>query len=235
VRALVYFTGKSGLDIDGLGKKAVEQLVQEGLVCDIPDIYRLRAEQLAALDGWADKSAKNAIAAIEGSKKTTFARLIAALGIRHVGEVTAQLLEQRFKSLADLYGAAESDFLEIEGVGDQVASSLFEYFQDPAVRDMFAKLECLGLRIEQSTQGSQVLPLADTLFLFTGGLATLSRNEAKARIKELGGQVASGLNKKVTHVVAGEKAGSKLKKAMELGLDILTEEDFLRIIASKNQ
>jgi DNA ligase (NAD+) len=235
VRALIYFTGKSGLDIDGLGKKAVEQLVQEGLICDIPDIYRLRADQLTALDGWAAKSAENAIAAIEAGKKTTFAKLIGALGIRHVGEVTAQLIEQRFKSLSDLYEAAEQDFLEIEGVGAQVASSLFDYFQDPAVRVMLTDLESLGVRIEQSTTGPQTLPLAGTLFLFTGGLARLSRNEAKARIKELGGQVASGLNKKVTHVVAGEKAGSKLKKAMELGLEILSEEDFLQMIAVNQQ
>ena len=236
VRALIYFTGKSGLDIDGLGKKAVEQLVQEGLICDIPDIYRLRVEQLAALDGWADKSAENAISSIALRKKTTFAKLIGALGIRHVGEVTAQLLEQRFKSLADLYGADEQDFLEIEGVGGQVASSLFEYFQDPAVRVMLTELEVLGICIEQPSSGPQEgMPLADTLFLFTGSLATLSRNEAKARVKELGGRVASALSKKVTHVVAGEKAGGKLKKATELDLNIQTEEDFLRIIASSNQ
>ncbi|HIJ79012.1 MAG TPA: NAD-dependent DNA ligase LigA [Deltaproteobacteria bacterium] len=235
VRALIYFAGKSGLDIDGLGKKAVEQLVREGLIRDIPDIYRLRAEQLAPLDGWGDKSAEKAIAAIGAAKKTTFARLIAALGIRHVGEVTAQLLEQRFKSLAELYGAKEEDFLEVEGVGGQVAASLFDYFQDPAVRLMLGELEELGLRIEQGEAGAQLLPLAGTVFLFTGTLSGLSRNEAKARVKELGGQVASGLNKKVTHLVAGEKAGSKLKKGLELGLNILTEEDFLRIIAANNQ
>jgi len=230
VRGLIHFTGKGGMDIDGLGKKAIEQLVSEGLVKDIPDIYRLKAEQLAALDGWADKSAENAVQAIEASKKTSLARLIAALGIRHVGEVTAQLLEQHFTSLDALSCAKENDFTEIEGVGPQVAASLTDYFQDPEVRLMLTRLAELGVRINEKNDSGAEGPLAGQVFLFTGGLSALSRDEAKTRVKALAGQVASTINRKVTHVVLGENPGSKLTKALELGLTILTEDDFLRLI-----
>jgi DNA ligase (NAD+) len=231
VRGLIHFTGKGGMDIEGLGKKAVQQLVGQGLIQDIPDIYRLKAETLAALDGWGDKSAENALRAIEASKNPTLAKFLAALGIRHVGEVTAQLLARHFASLARLVLAGEADFLEIEGIGEQVATSLVDYFQDPAVREMLANLEALGVRVQEENRDAEGSgALAGSVFLFTGALARLSRHEAKARIKELGGQVASGISRKVTHVVLGESPGSKLTKARELGLTVITEDDFLRLI-----
>jgi DNA ligase (NAD+) len=228
---LIHFTGKGGMDIEGLGKKAVQQLVGQGLIQDIPDIYRLKAETLAALDGWGDKSAENALRAIEASKNPTLAKFLAALGIRHVGEVTAQLLARHFASLARLVLAGEADFLEIEGIGEQVATSLVDYFQDPAVQEMLANLEALGVRVQEENRDTEGCgALAGRVFLFTGALARLSRHEAKARIKELGGQVASGISRKVTHVVLGESPGSKLTKARELGLTVITEDDFLRLI-----
>ncbi|MCX5865269.1 MAG: NAD-dependent DNA ligase LigA [Deltaproteobacteria bacterium] len=231
VRGLIHFTGKSGMDIEGLGKKAVEQLVSQGLVQDIPDIYRLTTEALSALDGWGDKSAENALRAIEASKKPTLAKFLAALGIRHVGEVTAQLLARHFASLARLVLAGEEDFLQIEGIGEQVATSLVDYFQDPAVQEMLARLEALGVRIQEENRDAEADgALAGSVFLFTGALARLSRHEAKARIKELGGQVASGINRKVTHVVLGDSPGSKLTKARELGLTVIIEDEFLRLI-----
>lgn len=230
IRALIHFTGKSGLDIEGLGKRIVEQLVEEGLIRDIPDLYRLTAAQLSGLDGWADKSAENAVQAIAASKNTTLGRLIAALGIRYVGEVTAQLLEQRFSKLSDLFRATLADFLEIEGIGEQVATSLVDYFRDPTVRTMLDELQELGLRLEQPLPVNVDQPLADHLVLFTGGLTAMSRSEAKARVKALGGQVASGINRKVTHVVIGDKPGSKLKKAQEMGLTIISEQDFLKLL-----
>ncbi|MGV1100650.1 NAD-dependent DNA ligase LigA [Thiovibrio sp. JS02] len=230
LRALTHFAGKSGMDIEGLGKKVIEQLVAAGLVKDIPDIYRLREEQLADLPGWGAKSAENAVRAIEASKRPSLARLIAALGIRHVGEVTAQLLEQRFGDLSALSLARENDFLEIEGIGAQGAASLVDYFQDPAVQEMLTELASLGVRGQEPSPSESSGPLAGSLFLFTGGLAGLSRDEAKARVKALGGQVASTINRKVTHVVLGENPGSKLTKARELGLTVVTEEEFLRLI-----
>lgn len=230
LRALIHFTGSAGLDIDGLGKKAVEQLVEQRLVNDIPDLFRLREEQLAILPGWGERSAQNVVQAIASSRQPPLARLIAALGIRHVGEVTAQLLAQHFIGLDRLLTACESDFLDIEGIGQQAAASLIDYFQDPAVRTMLDTLIGLGLKpLEQPMHSDNAL-LADTLFLFTGSLSRMSRNEAKARVKGLGGQVASAISRKVTHVVLGDSPGSKLSKARELGLHLITEEDFLHLI-----
>lgn len=231
VRALIHFTGKSGMDIEGLGKKAVQQLVTQGLIQDIPDIYQLEAESLAALDGWGDKSAENAVRAIEASRTPPLAKFLAALGIRHVGEITAQLLARHFASLARLSLAGEADFLHIEGIGEQAATSLVDYFQDPAVQEMLARLEALGVCVQEEKQDAEADgALAGSVFLFTGGLARLSRHEAKARIKELGGQVASGISRRVTHVVLGDSPGSKLTKARELGLTVITEDEFLRLI-----
>ncbi|MHB1185293.1 MAG: NAD-dependent DNA ligase LigA [Desulfobulbia bacterium] len=231
VRGLIHFTGKGGMDIEGLGKKAVEQLVSQGLIQDIPDIYRLEVAQLAGLDGWGDKSAENAVRAIQGSRTPTLAKFLAALGIRHVGEVTAQVLARHFTSLPRLLLADEADFLHIEGIGDQMAASLVDYFQDPTVREMLSRLESLGVRVQEEKQGAETRGgLSGCVFLFTGTLAHLSRHEAKARIKELGGQVASGISRKVTHVVLGESPGSKLTKARELGLTVITEDEFLRLI-----
>ncbi|MCX5876501.1 MAG: NAD-dependent DNA ligase LigA [Deltaproteobacteria bacterium] len=231
VRGLIHFTGKGGMDIEGLGKKAVQQLVGLGLIQDIPDIYRLTTEALSTLDGWGDKSAENALRAIAASRTPTLAKFLAALGIRHVGEVTAQLLARHFTSLARLVLAGEADFLHIEGIGEQVATSLVDYFQDPAVQEMLARLEALGVSVQEENRDSEADgALAGSVFLFTGALARLSRHEAKARIKELGGQVASGINRKVTHVVLGDSPGSKLTKARELGLTVITEDEFLRRI-----
>ncbi|MFH1019800.1 MAG: NAD-dependent DNA ligase LigA, partial [Pseudomonadota bacterium] len=237
VRALIHFAGKSGMDIEGLGKKAVQQLVSQGLIQDIPDIYQLGQlgppgiETLAALDGWGDKSAENAVRAIEASRTPTLAKFLAALGIRHVGEATAQLLAHHFTSLDRLLLAGEADFLQIEGIGEQMASSLVDYFQDPTVQEMLARLEALGVRVQEENRDAEGGgAMTGSVFLFTGGLSHLSRHEAKARIKELGGQVASGISRRVTHVVLGDSPGSKLTKARELGLTVISEDEFLRLI-----
>ena len=234
VRSLIHFAGKSGMDIEGLGKKAVEQLVKEGLIQDIPDIYQLGQQApgaLAALDGWGEKSTENVARAIEASRAPTLTRFITALGIRHVGEVTAQLLARHFTSLARLCLAGEADFLQIEGIGEQVATSLVDYFQAPETTEMLARLEALGVCVQEEKPGAEADGvLAGYIFLFTGVLASLSRSEAKARIKELGGQIASGLNRRVTHVVLGDSPGSKLAKAQELGLPVITEAEFLQFV-----
>jgi DNA ligase (NAD+) len=231
LRKLIHFTSKAGLDIQGLGKKVMEQLVNEGLVRDIPDIYRLTEKKLAVLEGWGAVSAGNALRAIEASKKTTFARLIGALGIKKVGEETALLLEQYFKGNLDrLREAEEEELLRIEGIGGEIAASIRGFFEREDNRRILAELMDLGLKVGRSEPLGGDQPLAGMVFLFTGTLAEMSRGEAKARVKAMGGQVASTLSRKVTHLICGEKPGSKLAKARELGLAILSEEDFKMLL-----
>ncbi|MEA1934930.1 MAG: NAD-dependent DNA ligase LigA [Thermodesulfobacteriota bacterium] len=230
LRSLIHYTGKAGMDIEGLGKKVMEQLVSEGLINDIPDIYEIEPSDLIGLEGWAEKSADNAVQAIQSSRKTNPAKFIAALGIRYVGEVTAQLLEDHFITLDSLMNASEADFHEIEGIGEQVAGSLSKYFSDPSVREMLDRVMALGMEIIPRSPAAERLPLAGNVFLFTGSLK-ISRSEAKARVKKLGGHVASSVSKKVTHVVCGQKPGSKAKKAQEMGLKILSEEEFELVLS----
>lgn len=231
LQKLIYFAGKKGLDLEGLGKKNVEQLLREGLISDIPDFFRLDVEKLVALAGWGKKSAQNIITAIEKRKTIPLAQFIGALGISNVGEVTAGLLAEHFTSLSQLMAADEQQFLQIEGIGSQVATTLVAYFNDPAVQHMVDQLIQAGLTIQPVTV--RKLPLSDTIFLFTGTLHGLSREEAKQLVKAQGGQVAPGISHRVTHVVAGEKAGLKKKKAEELGLVILSEEDFMTLVTKK--
>ncbi len=228
---LIYFAGKSGLDIEGLGKKNMEQLVGAGLFSDLPDIFRLDRETLAALDGWGDKSAENVIAALENVKKIPFSRFIAALGIRFVGEVTASALASYFGSINELLTVSgdEEKLCQCHGIGEQAAKSLATYFSDPATREMLAALEEEGVEIIPETVESK--PLSKQVFLFTGSLQLMGRSEAKQLVKDFGGQVVSGLSNRVTHLVAGKKPGSKLKKAEERGIIILSEEEFRALLA----
>ena len=230
LRALIHFCSKAGLDIEGLGKKSMEQLFTLQLVRDIPDIFTLQQEQIAGLEGWGAKSADNVMAAIQTARNPPLGKFLAALGIRFVGEVTASLLEQTFPSLAQLMNTPKEALLETEGIGEQAARSIVDYFSDPAVRRMFDRLQQAGVTPEASRppQGDQ--PLSGAIILFTGTLTTLSRTEAKKLVKEHGGQIATTVTQNMTHLVAGEKAGSKLKKATELGKIILTEREFLQMI-----
>ncbi|MGX9727305.1 MAG: NAD-dependent DNA ligase LigA [Candidatus Electronema sp. VV] len=232
LQRIIWFAGKSGLDIEGLGPKNVEKLAEAGLIADIPDIFRLNKAQVATLDGWGEKSAEKLLAAIEQAKQTTLARLLAALGIRHVGETTAELLAARFGGLQPLMQAGEEQLLVVDGIGGQTAAALREYFADPANHELIARLLELGLSVQAAEEASGGGPLADMVFLFTGTLFSMSRAEAEERVRQLGGAAASSISKKVTHLVAGEKAGSKLKKAAELGLVILDEQQFVRLAAA---
>jgi len=231
LRALIHFCSRAGLDIEGLGKKSMEQLFELSLVRDIPDIFALRHEQLAGLPGWGAKSADNAIAAIEAARHPPLGKFLAAIGIRFVGEITASLLEQRFPTLDSLMQASKEALLEIDGIGEQAAGSIFEYFSDSDVRAMFERLHQIGV-IPESGRPTPMddQPLSGLVFLFTGTLTGLSRTEAKKLVKEQGGQIATTVTQKMTHLVAGEKAGSKLKKARELDKSILTESEFLQIL-----
>ncbi|MCI5165766.1 MAG: NAD-dependent DNA ligase LigA [Candidatus Electrothrix sp. GM3_4] len=228
LQRMIYFVGKAGLDIDGFGRRNVEQLMEVGLIQEIPDIFRLPKEQLAVLDGWGEKSAEKLLLAIAEATHPTLSRFIGALGIRYVGEMTSELLTRHFSSLDDLLAAKKDDLLAVEGIGEQAAMSLIEYFANSENREMIARLLDLGLTIETVVQEST--PLEGAIFLFTGTLTQMSRNEAKQLVKDQGGRVVSGLSKKVTHLVAGEKAGSKLKKAAEMGVTVVDEAAFLGIV-----
>lgn len=230
LRSLIHFTSKAGLDIDGLGKKSMEQLFTLQLVRDIPDIFTLDRDQLAGLEGWGDKSADKVISAIQAAKQPPLGKFLGALGIRFVGEVTASLLEERFPSLQHLMDTSLDALLEIEGIGEQAARSIVDYFSDPDVRAMFARLQQAGVTPEAGRKSREDQPLSGRVFLFTGTLAALSRTEAKKLVKDQGGQIATTVTQKMTHLVAGDKAGTKLKKAQELGKIILTEEEFLEMI-----
>jgi DNA ligase (NAD+) len=213
----------------------MEQLFSQKLVQDIPDIYALQVADLVVLDGWAEKSARNAVAAIEASRQTSLAKLLSGLGIRYVGEEVAGLLEEHYGgSLHELMQAGEEELLDIEGIGPQTAQSIKEYFQDSDVKKMVSRLMNFGFTIVSAPKSPGERPFAGLVFLFTGSLAEMSRDEAKVRVKERGAKVASQVSKKVTHVVVGDKPGSKLKKAQELGLTILTEKNFADLLAGKD-
>ncbi len=215
---------------EGLGKKSVEQLFKLKLIKDLPDIFFLTVKDVEGLDGWGTVSAEKLIQGISAAKKPPLSRFLAALGIRYVGEVTATLLEQNFLSLERLLHVSKADLMEVEGLGEQAAGSIIEYLSDPAVVEMFARFEEAGLEPQVLEKSKEKQILSDEVVLFTGSLQKLSRSEAKKLVKEHGGQIASGITKKLTCLVVGEKPGSKLKKAQEKGKKILTEDEFLQLL-----
>ena len=229
LQGLVHFAGKSGLDIEGLGARKVEQLVHAGMVRSIPDFFCLDPSQLARLDGWGERSAQKMIEAVALRKTVPLGKLLSALGIRHVGEVTATALGEHFSDLQTLMAADKQKLMAVEGIGEQVAAALVEYFADPGTRTMLAELDRLGLAVE--TPSKLERPFAGRVFVFTGALQTISRDEAKQLVKSRGGQVATTISQRVTEVVVGEKAGGKKKQAEVLGVPLLTESDFLALMA----
>ncbi len=229
LRSLIHFTSKAGLDIEGFGKKYVEQLFEHKLVHDIPDLYTLDRGTLVSLEGWGEKSADNALAAMEAAKRPSLARFLAALSIRYIGEITASLLEHHFTTLDRLRSTTREELLDIDGIGEQAADSLTAYFSSERISSMLDRLTLLGVQPRAAEVSRKARPLSGAVIVFTGSLSQLSRDEAKKLVKEQGAQIASSVSKKVTHVVAGEKAGSKLKKARESGKIILSEEEFLAL------
>ncbi|MBM4287990.1 MAG: NAD-dependent DNA ligase LigA [Deltaproteobacteria bacterium] len=232
-RAIRHFASKGAMDIDGLGEKIVEQLVENGLVQDVADLYRLQVTDLTPLERFAEKSAQNIVQAIRGSKKPTLGRFIFALGIRYVGEATANLLAGHFCTLQALQEAGLEELLRVEGVGPQVAGSIREYFDNAKNRALLTKLLEAGVRPEGPGR-PQAAPLAGKTFVFTGGLQHFSREEAKALVTALGGKVSSSVSARTDYVVVGEEPGSKYAKARELGVEILDEADFGKLVGRKS-
>ena len=235
LRGLIHYCSKAGLDIEGLGKRYVEQLYEEKIIGEIADIYTMDREVLKDLEGWGEKSADNVLSSIDQARTPPLADFIAALGIRFIGENSASLLESHFGSLDNLTAATEEELLEIDGIGDQAARSLIDYFANERIRKMFSRLSQAGVSPVSAKKVTEDLALSGATLVFTGSLTKLSRDEAKKLVKEHGGTIASSVTRKVTHVVAGEKAGSKLTKAREAGKTILSEEEVLRLIGREQQ
>ena len=230
-QALLHFASRRAMDIEGLGEKLVDQLVDTGVVHTAADLYRLGVASLAALERMADKSASNLVAAIEHSKDTTLERFIFALGIRHVGESTARDVARHFGSLDPLLEADEAALLEVPDVGPVLAESIAQFFAEPHNREVIAQLRAAGVHWrEHAPQRRAAGKLAGCTFVLTGTLPNLTRDAAKDLIEAAGGKVAGSVSKKTGYVVAGEEAGSKLDRAQELGITILDEPGLLRLL-----
>ncbi len=222
--AILHFAHRRAVEIEGLGDKLVEQLVDAGVVKTLPDLYRLGLTALASLERMADKSAQNLLAALEASKQTTLPRFLFGLGIRHVGEATAKALARHFGSLDAIMAASEEQLLQVADVGPVVAVSIRTFFAQPHNREVVEQLRACGLHWPEGEPAPQAsLPLLGKTFVLTGTLPSLSRDEAKDQIEAAGGKVAGSVSKKTSYLVAGQEAGSKLDKARELGVAVLDE------------
>jgi len=228
--SLLHFAGRHAMNIDGLGEKIVDQLVDKGLVKDVADLYSLKLEDLAALERMAEKSAQNLLDEIEASKKNSLARLIYALGIQFVGERTAQLLAEHFSSLEELAAAKEEELEEVPEVGPKVAASIVEFFSEPANRQLIKKLKKAGVHPTAEKRVVKSQKLAGKSFVFTGSLANRSREEAGELVIQHGGKVSGSVSKKTDYVVVGMDPGSKYDKAKELGVRILSESEFEELL-----
>jgi DNA ligase (NAD+) len=231
--AILHFAHKRAVEIEGLGDKLVEQLVDAGAIRTLPDLYRLGFASLASLDRMADKSAGNLVAALEKSKHTTLPRFVFGLGIRHVGEATAKALARHFGKLDSIMDASEDALLEVADVGPIVAKSIRTFFDQPHNREVVEQLRACGVTWEEGEPAFVApRPLSGKTFVITGTLPGLSRDEAKDRIEAAGGKVAGSVSKKTDYVVAGAEAGSKLVKAEALGVAVIDEADLLALLDS---
>ncbi|MEG0765236.1 MAG: NAD-dependent DNA ligase LigA [Pseudoflavonifractor sp.] len=229
LRHLTHFASRDAMDIEGLGPAVVELLVNAGVLKTPADLYRLALQDVEQLDRMGKKSAENLLAAIEKSKQNDLSKLVFALGIRQVGQKAGRVLAQRFGSMDGLLAATEEDLMAVPDIGDITAKSIAEWLHSPQSLHLIRSLQELGVNMT-----SNQAPLGDALagktFVLTGTLETLSREEAGAKIEALGGKVSGSVSKKTGYVIAGEAAGSKLRKAEELGIPVLTEAEFLALL-----
>jgi DNA ligase (NAD+) len=232
-QALLHFAGRRAMNIEGLGEKLVDQLVDGALVRTPADVYRLGMAHLAALERMADKSAANVLAQIDKSKETTLARFIFALGIRHVGEATARDLARHFGALDPLQDADAAALLEVPDVGPVLAEAIHGFFAEPHNREVIAALGKGGVRWPEGPRRRAATgPLTGKTFVLTGTLPSLSRDEAKALLEAAGATVAGSVSKKTDYVVAGDDAGSKLAKAESLGVAVIDEDKMRALLES---
>ncbi|MGB0065362.1 MAG: NAD-dependent DNA ligase LigA, partial [Terracidiphilus sp.] len=230
--SLLHFGSRGVMNIEGLGDAAVAQLLERDMVKSVADLYSLSADQLAGLERFAEKSAQSLWSEIQSSKRAGLARVIMGLGMRFVGERTAELLAQEFGSMDALMVANADELERVEEVGPRISQSIIEFFSRPANRELVEKLKQAGVDMTAEKK-QRTTQLAGLAFVLTGTLPTLTRDEAKQRIEAAGGKVAGSVSKKTSYVVAGEEAGSKLDKARELGLAVLDEAGLLALLAGQ--
>jgi DNA ligase (NAD+) len=229
--AILHFAHRRAVEVEGLGDKLVEQLVDAGVVKTLPDLYRLGLTALASLDRMADKSALNILAALEKSKTTTLPRFLFGLGIRHVGEATAKELARHFGQLDRIMDATEEQLLEVSDVGPVVAQSIRTFFDQPHNREVVEQLRACGVHWAEGEPAERAAqPLAGKTFVLTGTFPTLSRDQAKDLLEAAGAKVAGSVSKKTDYVVAGAEAGSKLDKAQALGVEVLDEAGMMGLL-----
>jgi DNA ligase (NAD+) len=231
IRSLLHFASRKAMDIEGLGEKLVVQLVEKQLVQSIADLYRLDRERLSGLDRMGEKSADKLLAQLERSKTPPLDRLLYALGIREVGEVTATALARHFGSLDKLLAAGEEDLVEVPDVGPVVASHVHAFFREPHNRDVLRQLQQAGLRWQPLESPAGAQPLAGQTWVLTGTLG-MPRARAKSLLEALGARVAGSVSARTSVVLAGEDAGSKLRQAESFGVEIIDEDGFRALLAS---
>ena len=231
-QAIWHFASKRAMDIEDLGEKLIDQLVDTQTIQSVADLYRLTQGSLVALERMAAKSANNVLASIEASKSTTLARFLYALGIRHVGESTAKDLAKHFGDLERIIQASEEALLEVNDVGPVVAQSVRNFFSQPHHLELLEQLQALGVHWPKiQAQADVVLPLAGQTYVITGTLTQFGRDDAKAALEQLGAKVAGSVSKKTTALLAGAEAGSKLEKAQALGIAVMDEQQFMNLLA----
>lgn len=228
-RHLIHFASRDAMDIEGLGPAVIEMLLQKGMVHHPYDLYKLKTEDLAPLEGLGQKSAENIVTAIQNSKQNDLYRFIFALGIRHIGAKAAKLVAEYFQNMASILAAKPEDFLQIDGFGTIMAESLYSFLAMPQTRELIARFEQIGLNMQSQTAGTD-RRFEGLTFVVTGTLTQYKRSEIEALIESLGGKAAGSVSKKTSYVVAGEQAGSKLQKAVSLGVPVLTEQEFKQLL-----
>ena len=227
-----HLASRKAFDIEGLGEKIVEQLMKEGLVKDLADVFYLKREDLLPLERFADKSATNLKDEIEKSKRVSFERFINALSIRHVGERMAQILAENFSSIEELMSATEESLIDIHTVGDEITKSIVHFFELERNRELVAKMLVAGIEIQYNEKTKLSDIFAGQTFVFTGALQTMTRDEAQKLVQDHGGRATSSITKKTSYVVVGKDPGSKYDKARPLGVKVLTEEEFKELVES---
>lgn len=229
LRNLIHYCSRDAMDIEGLGPSIIETFVNEGMIKTVTDIYRLDKEKIASLDGFQQTSANNIIESVENSKNNDLSKLIFALGIRHIGAKAAKLLSDEFKNIDNLMNASLEAICDIDGFGDIMAKSAFDFFQSESARELIADLKSFGVNTESKTVINDNR-FEGMTFVLTGTLPTYKRSEASKIIESFGGKTSSSVSKKTSYVLSGESSGSKLDKANQLGIPVIDEDEFNEMI-----